>query len=127
MMKLKKASLLTVVICCLGFAARASEILIPMDLAQANHLKSYGVAFWLLKQGVAVDWLLNYRGGSFAVPYNDKIESECKIRGVSYEVLADGQYTAVLTEIADPEQNMDVMKMEKARVAVYSPKTKQPG
>ncbi len=127
MMKLKKASLLTVVICCLSFAARASEILIPMDLAQANHLKSYGVAFWLLKQGVAVDWLLNYRGGSFAVPYNDKIESECKIRGVSYEVLADGQYTAVLTEIADPEQNMDVMKMEKApRVAVYSPKTKQP-
>ncbi len=127
MMKLKRASLLSVVICCLGFAARASEILIPMDLAQANHLKSYGVAFWLLKQGVAVDWLLNYRGGSFAVPYNDKIESECKIRGVSYEVLADGQYTAVLTEIADPEQNMDVMKMEKApRVAVYSPKTKQP-
>ena len=127
MMKLKKASLLTVVICCLSFAASASEILIPMDLAQANHLKSYGVAFWLLKQGVAVDWLLNYRGGSFAVPYNDKIESECKIRGVSYEVLADGQYTAVLTEIADPEQNMDVMKMEKApRVAVYSPKTKQP-
>ncbi|MFN8285737.1 MAG: hypothetical protein U0V74_03235 [Chitinophagales bacterium] len=98
-----------------------------MDLAQANHLKSYGVAFWLLKQGVAVDWLLNYRGGSFAAPYNEKIESECKIRGVSYEVIADGQYTSILTEIADPEQNMDVMKMEKApRVAVYSPKTKQP-
>lgn len=108
-------------------AGRASELLIPMDLSQTNHLKAYGIAFWVLKQGVAVDWLLNYRGGSFAVPFASQIESECKIRGVSYEVIADGQYSAILTEIADPEQNMDVMKMEKApRVAVYSPKTKRP-
>lgn len=108
-------------------AARASQVLIPMDVAQANHLKAYGIAYWVLKQNVTVDWLLNYRGGSFAIPYAPAIESECKIRGVSYEVIADGQYGAILADIANPEQNMDVMKLEKApKVCVYSPKNKLP-
>src|ERR1017187_7810690 len=107
--------------------ASASELLIPMDLSQSNHLKAYGIAYWVLKQGVKVDWLLNYRGGSFAIPYAASLESECKIRGVSFEVIADGQYNAILTEIADPEKNMDVMKLEKApKMAVYTPKTKKP-
>ncbi len=126
-MKFIKVVSIQVIFMLLVLGGRAAELLIPMDLAQANHLKAYGIAFWALKQNVTVDWLLNYRGGSFAIQYADALEKECKIRGVSYEVLADGQYTAVLTEIADPEQNMEVMKMEKApRVAVYSPKTKQP-
>lgn len=107
--------------------ARASQVLIPMDQSQSNHLKAYGIAYWVLKQNVTVDWLLNYRGGSFAMPYAKQIEDECKIRGVSYEVLADGQYGAILADISNPEQNMDVMKLEKApKMAVYSPKTKQP-
>jgi hypothetical protein len=106
---------------------RAAQVLIPMDLAQANHLKAYGIAYWVLKQNVTVDWLLNYRGGSFAMPYAQAIETECKIRGVSYEVIADGQYSAILTTIADPEQNMDLMKLEKApKICVYSPKNKLP-
>ncbi len=118
---------LSILLLAATIAASASELLIPMDLAQTNHLKAYGIAYWLLKQEIKVDWLLNYRGGSFAVPYNTAIESECKIRGVSFEVLADGQYSAILTEIADPEKNMDVMKLEKApKIAVYTPKTKQP-
>lgn len=126
-MKAFRKLLVQVTLVLLFVSAKASELLIPMDLAQANHLKAYGIAFWALKQNVTVDWLLNYRGGSFAIQYADLLEKECKIRGVSYEVLADGQYTSILTEIADPEQNMEVMKMEKApRVAVYSPKTKQP-
>ncbi|HLP52949.1 MAG TPA: hypothetical protein VK154_18805 [Chitinophagales bacterium] len=105
----------------------ASQVLIPMDQGQSNHLKAYGIAFWVLKQNVTVDWLLNYRGGSFAMPYATAIENECKIRGVSFEVIAGGQYNAILTEIADPEKNMDVMKLEKApKVAVYSPKNKLP-
>ena len=109
------------------WCASASELIIPMDLTQSNHLKAYGIAFWVIKQGVTVDWLLNYRGGSFAMPYNTKFEGECKVRVVSYEIIADGQYTSVLTEIADPEKNMDVMKLEKApKIAVYSPKTKLP-
>lgn len=105
----------------------ASRLLIPMDESQSNHLKAYGIAFWVLKQGATVDWLLNYRGGSFSIPYTSTAESECKIRGVGFEVIAEGQYTAILAEIADPEKNMDVMKLEKApKVAVYSPKSKLP-
>lgn len=107
--------------------AKASFILIPMDNTQKNHLKAYGVAYWILKQEVAVEWLLNYRGGSFMFKYDKSFENECIIRGVSYETIADAQSTAILQEIANPEVNMDVVKLEKPpKVAVYSPKTKQP-
>lgn len=102
-------------------------MLIPMDQAQKNHLKAYGIAFWILKQDVELSWLLNYRGGSFMVKYNKLIENECAIRGVSYEIIADAQSTAILTEISDPQVNMDEVKLNKApRVAVYSPKNKLP-
>src|SRR5687767_10082653 len=101
---------------------RAAYILIPMDTEQKNHIKSYGVAYWILRNGVSVDWLLNYRGGAFAFKHADVLEQECQIRGVSYEVLADGQYTKIQAEIANPEINMDIVKMEKApKVAVYAP------
>ena len=107
--------------------ARASYVLIPMDPAQKDHLKAYGVAFWIIKNGGTVDWLLNYRGGSFATKYVKNIEAECAIRGVSAEVVADGQYTEILNEIANPEANMDVVKLEKAqKIAVYQPKSMQP-
>jgi hypothetical protein len=102
-------------------------ILIPMDDTQKNHLKSYGIAYWVLEQNVEVSWLLNYRGGSFMVQYHELIEKECRIRGVSCEVIADAQATAILQEIAQPEVNMDEVKLQKApRIAVYSPKNKQP-
>jgi len=101
---------------------RAAYVLIPMDTEQKNHLKAYGVAYWILKNGINVDWLLNYRGGSFAFKHADVLEQECQIRGVSYEVLADGQYTKIQAEIANPEVNMDIVKMEKApKIAVYAP------
>ncbi|MBP7477321.1 MAG: hypothetical protein KA797_02265 [Chitinophagales bacterium] len=105
----------------------ASYILIPMDENQRNHLKAYGIAYWVIDKGGQADWLLNYRGGSFAMKYLKDIESECAIRGVTIEVLADGQYSHILSEIADAEVNMDLVKLEKApKIAVYSPKTKQP-
>ena len=85
-----------------------------MDESQTNHMKAYGIAYWVLKQNVTIDWLLNYRGGSFAMPLDTDIEKECKIRGVSYEVVPAGQYNLLLADIANPEQNMDVMKLEKA-------------
>jgi hypothetical protein len=104
-----------------------STILIPMDESQKNHLKAYGLTYWLLEKGGTSDWLLNYRGGSFAYKYLKDIESEASIRGISYEVLSDGQYTQILSEISNPEVNMDLVKLEKApKIAVYSPKTKQP-
>ena len=98
-----------------------------MDESQANHLKSYGIAFWTLQQGVEVEWLLNYRGGSFMIPAIKEIENECLIRGVGYEVIGESQAANILNEINQQEANMEVVKLEKVpKIAVYSPKTKQP-
>lgn len=108
-------------------SAVASYILLPMDEKQVHHLKAYGLAYWVLERGGEADWLLNYRGGSFAMKYMKEIESECVVRGISFEIMADGQYSNVLTEISNPEVNMDIVKLVKApKIAVYSPKTKQP-
>ncbi len=107
--------------------AKSSSILIPMDENQSNHLKAYGIAFWVLKQDVELQWLLNYKGGSFLLPNAQTIESECRIRGVSYEIIADVQTARILDQIANPETNMDAVKLEKApKMAVYSPKNKLP-
>lgn len=108
-------------------SARAASMLIPMDEEQKNHLKAYGLTYWVLKNGLESNWLLNYRGGSFLMNYNQNVESECKIRGISYEVLADAKASAILTEISNPEVNMEIVKLEKApKIAVYSPKNKLP-
>ncbi len=106
---------------------RASYLVMPMDEVQTNHLKAYGVAYWVLQQQGSVDWLLNYRGGSFAVEHSQKLENECVIRGVKYEVISNAQYNQVVSTIASPSSNMDLMKLEKhPKIAVYSPKSKQP-
>jgi hypothetical protein len=117
--------ILTILLC--NQSLFASKILIPMDEAQKNHLKAYGIAFWILQNDIEVDWLLNYRGGSFMVSDYSDIEEECVIRGVSYQVIADIQASQILAEIADPEVNMESVKLEKApKIAVYSPKSKLP-
>ena len=106
---------------------RASYLMMPMDKVQSNHLKAYGIAYWVLQQQETVDWLLNYRGGSFACKYTQKLENECVIRGVKYEVISDAQYNQIVSTIASPSSNMDLMKLEKhPKIAVYSPKSKQP-
>jgi hypothetical protein len=106
---------------------RAAYVLIPMDQVQKNHMKAYGIAYWILKNNVTIQWLLNYRGGSFMCKYAKEIENECVIRGVSYQMLADAQSTAILQEISDPSTNMDVMELNKApRIAVYTPPNKLP-
>lgn len=114
----------------LGFftlQTHASQLLMPMDEVQTNHLKAYGIAYWVLQNGETVDWLLNYRGGSFSVKYSQKLENECVIRGVSYEVISDAQYNQIISQIASPSSNKDLMKLEKhPKIAVYSPKSKQP-
>ncbi len=98
-----------------------------MDNSQTNHLKSYGIAFWLLENNLTIEWLLNYRGGSFLFPHTNKIEEELVIRGVSYELITDGQALQIKTEIGHPEKNMEVVQLEKApKIAVYTPKGKQP-
>ena len=98
-----------------------------MDETQKDHLKSYGVTFWVLEKNVEVKWLLNYRGGSFMMEYHAEIENECVIRGVSFETIADAQANAILNEIAQPDVNQDAVAMNKApKIAVYSPPNKQP-
>jgi hypothetical protein len=105
----------------------ASAILVPMDERQSNHLKAYGVSFWVLENNVVMEWLLNYRGGSFLFPHLRTIEEELIIRGVSYEIVADGQVNAIRTEIANPEVNMEIVQLEKApKIAVYTPNSALP-
>jgi hypothetical protein len=111
----------------ISFSTKASYLLIPMDDAQGNHLKAYGIAFWVLERDVEVQWLLNYRGGSFMIKSAKAIQDECVIRGVNYELIADAKASSILIEITNPEVNMDAVKLEKApKMAVYSPKGKQP-
>lgn len=100
----------------------ANHILIPMDERQANHLKAYGIAYSVLKDGLDLDWLLNYRGGSYLIKYVSTIEKECRVRGVTYEVISDAKAANIITQIAIPEVNMDAVKLHKAaKIAVYSP------
>jgi hypothetical protein len=83
--------------------SRATQILVPMDESQNNHLKAYGIAFWTLENEVVIEWLLNYRGGSFLMPHLRSIEEELIIRGVKYEILADGQVNSIRSQISNPE------------------------
>jgi len=102
--------------------AFGNSLLIPMDKAQTNHLKAYGLSYMLLKEDLDVDWLLNYRGGSFMVQYSKSVEKECKLRGISYEVLSDAASQQIVNQITRPDVNMDVIKLHKAaKIAVYSP------
>jgi len=107
--------------------AQAAYILIPMDNTQRNHLKAYGIAYFVLNNDVEVSWLLNYRGGSFMFPHHALFEEECLVRGVSMQVIADVQANAILQEIAIPEVNMEEVKLHKVpRIAVYSPPNSLP-
>lgn len=124
---LHKSLLILLVMMASALMSRATYLLIPMDDSQKNHLKSYGIAYYALQHDVEVQWLLNYRGGSFLMKHADLLEKECRLRGVSCEAIADGQSTEILSYIADPSVNMDAVRLQKApRIAVYSPKSKLP-
>jgi hypothetical protein len=123
---MKKGSIL-IFLAIFFIKGQAASILIPMDDNQKNHLKAYGITFWVLQNNLDAQWLLNYRGGSFLTDFHKEIETECIIRGVSYEVIADVQAQSILAEIATDEVNMDAVKLQKApKIAVYSPKDKLP-
>ena len=100
----------------------AQKILIPMDLKQTDHLKAYGVAYWGLMKNIQVDWLLNYRGGSFMIDGLDIATNECRVRGVLFEELNGSQAAQIYAEVQSEENNMDVIRLEKApKIAVYVP------
>ena len=103
----------------------ADDVLIPMDHSQTDHLKSYGLAYWSLEKGAKVEWLLNYRGGSFKIEGFEKVIDEALLRGVYYEIISNSDYAKILSEITDT--NSDVLELEKApKVAVYTPEGKFP-
>ena len=107
--------------------AKASFLLVPMDTSQSNHLKAYGITFFSLQNGVKVQWLLNYRGGSFLLENQDFLKKELIIRGISYDELSLDKAAEILSEIESPSKNQTAVLLEKApKIAVYSPKSNQP-
>lgn len=104
-----------------------NKILIYMDLQQADHLKAYGITFHALQDGLIADWLLNYRGGSFLIDYSDKIANECRIEGVSFDIINSSKTIEIYSFVQSEDQNMDVVRLEKApKIAVYVPPGFQP-
>ena len=98
-----------------------------MDDQQTNHLKAYGIAFLSIENEINVKWLLNYMGGSFLIKSNNFIENECKTRNVSYSLIADIQSNKILSDISRNDVNQEIISLEKApKIAIYSPKNKQP-
>lgn len=114
-------------IACLGAVtqAQAQYLVLPMDGAQANHLRSYGLAYWALQRGDQVEWLLNYRAGSFLLPDSDPVRREAALRGVTVEPLNAAGLVAVRAEIES--SNMESVILEKApHIAVYTPPSARP-
>ncbi|MBZ9779660.1 asparagine synthetase B [Psychroflexus sp. CAK8W] len=120
--------LIFIVMLLMGWNGHSNFILIPMDFeTQDNHLKAYGISYWLLEKNQKVQWLLNYRGGSFLSPYSEELKRECTIRGVSFEVISDSKSEKILKTISSPSQNMEAVLLEKApKIAVYSPQGNAP-
>lgn len=113
---------------CFSQQIAASFILLPMEAeGQKNHLKAYGITYWALNKDYKATWLLNYRGGSFLLPDSPELRKECQIRGVTFEILSDATANGILEEISSPSQNMEAVVLEKTpKIAVYTPKGKQP-
>jgi hypothetical protein len=122
---LRTAPLICLLVLCTHSLSRADKILIHMDLGQTDHLKAYGVAYWTLEQGENVEWLLNYRGGSFMAEYREEIVDLCRLRGVTFSVVDLSQAASIYKEIE--ENNMEVVLLEKApAIAIYTPPNKEP-
>ncbi len=126
--KVLQTTLLFLYLLVTSFTANASKVLIPMDASTQNdHLKAYGMVYFSLQKNFKVNWLLNYRGGSFLVSDHPDLRKECQIRGVSFEIISDQKAEIILQEISSPSQNMESVPLEKApKIAVYSPQENKP-
>jgi hypothetical protein len=99
-------------------APLSASLLIPMDDAQSDHLKAYGLAYRAVQAGGRVEWFLNYRGGSFLLPDADAVRRDAALNGIAVEPVGDDALLGIRGEIA--ANNMDAIPLEKApRVAVY--------
>ncbi len=109
------------------FRVHGSYLFLPMDKVQKDHLKAYGMAYWILTNDLEVDWLLNYRGGSFMFPVSQTFINECVVRGISYDVISEADAATIIRLVKNPDVNMDAVKLQKApKIAVYTPKSAQP-
>lgn len=126
---MKKIGIILVVVLAAILPMKAAYLILPMDEeTQKDHLKAYGITYWVLDNGAEAWWLLNYRGGSFAFRHNKIFEKECLTRGVSFEIIPDVQFNKILDDIANPEANMDAIKLEvPPKIAVYTPDFNQRG
>lgn len=125
MMRMKVMALLLLLM--LTGVTAQQKILIQMDLQQTDHLKAYGIAYWALTKGIEIDWLLNYRGGSFMIDDQSIVSVECRIRGVAYAPLSPSDVAQIYSEVQREDNNMDVVRLEKApKIAVYVPPGFQP-
>jgi len=119
---MKKLIILFIIL--LHLPAFSQKILIYMDLKQTDHLKAYGIAYWALERGMNVEWLLNYRGGSFMMDDYPAVERILRVRGVSFSSVSGADAAAIYSTI--DANNMDVVLLEKApAIAIYAPPTKQ--
>ena len=121
MIKKYRLFILTLTLILFGISIiKAEKILVPMDLTQNDHLKAYGLVYWNLEKHQKVDWLLNYRSGSFMMDYYDDLILEARIRGVSFEVISDSKAGDITAEVTSDEVNEDVVVLEKApKIGVY--------
>ncbi len=108
-------------------SARGQDVLIPMDGQQSNHLKAYGLTYWALQQGETIDWLLNYRGGSFLLREFPRLESELVLRNVAFRRLSGSEAAVLIAEVESERANTAVVRLEKPpRIAVYAPQQTLP-
>jgi hypothetical protein len=123
--KISAIIFLIVLLLLTGKTLSGQGLLIPMDLTQTDHLKAYGIAYQALLEGNKVEWLLNYRGGSFLLPSSKGLEDLCRLRGVSYLAVSEAGRSEIYGEIE--ASNMERIELEKApRLAVYVPPTYDP-
>ena len=119
--------MLSILLLCTSMVSAQQKLLIPMDLQQTDHLKAYGIAYWALTKGMLLDWLLNFKGGSFMLDYSDLAATECRIRGVAFASIGPSEAAQIYSEVQREDNNMDVVRLEKApKVAVYVPPGFQP-
>lgn len=105
--------------------AGAQQLLVPMDRTQTDHLRAYGLTFWVLERGETAEWLLNYRAGSFLLPDDAAVRAEASLRGVRFEAIGAADVASLRGQIADG--NMEGIPLEKApRIAVYTPPNTTP-
>jgi hypothetical protein len=124
---MKRPLLVACLVLLLAPVLRAQQLLIPMDLRQTDHLKAYGLVYWALGRGIDVDWLLNYRGGSFMLAAQPTVVAEARVRGILTEALDGASAARIFAEVQGADNNMDVVRLEKApKIAVYVPANFQP-